>query len=75
MKKIDLKGMILDAYCDCPCPDENKKVLDEIVEVENAFLDTLNDEQKSMYVKIDFLKGELDVLMENQIVEFVLNIF
>ena len=74
MNKIDFKEMVLDWFYDCPCPDENKKILDEFVEVEKTFLDTLNDEQKNMYIKLDSLKDELDFLTQNQIVGFVLSV-
>lgn len=74
MKKVDFKEMVLDAYCQSPCPEENKKVLSEIAEVEEKLFATLDKEQMKLYQQIDFLKGELDVLSENCLVGFVLDI-
>ena len=75
MERIDFKQIILDAYFNTPCPEENKKILSEIVEAEDRLLAILNEEQKSMYIKIDCLKDELDVLTSNQIVDFFLSAF
>ena len=75
MNKVDFKEMIMEAYSEGPCPAENKKILNEIVDAEDAFLNGLNDEQKKLYGQIDSLKAELDVLTENQIVDFVLSVF
>ena len=74
MEKIDFKEIVLGAYCQCPCPEENKKVLKEIVKVEEKLFQTLDEKQKNLYHQIDFLKGNLDVLCENQLTEFILDV-
>lgn len=72
MNKIDVKQIIIDAYHENSMSDEESKIIDEIVSLEDVLFPTLTEKQKELYKNIDFLKDGLDVLYEVQIVEYVL---
>lgn len=72
MNNIDVKQIIIDAYHDNSISDEESKIIDEIVSLEDVLFPTLTEKQKELYKNIDFLKDGLDVLNEIQVVEYVL---
>jgi len=63
--------LLVDDFVNKESSAEYKLVLHRYCDAEKTFMDSLNNKQKAEYLKLDFVAGELGVVEQNDLAEFL----
>jgi len=69
----EILKLIIDDYENKKPSAEYMLVLRKVCEAEEKFLSLLNKEQRTEYLKFEFIAGELDLIAFNDFAEYLFN--
>ena len=63
--------LLVDDFLNKESSAEYKFVLTRYCDAEKAFMASLGEEQKAEYLKLDFITGELGIVEQNELAEYL----